>query len=345
MPPKKKTPAKRRTAATTAKKKQPAKKAVKKTVKKAAKNKKKPARPARKSAAAEIRTLLARAEKAREREDHEASRKALERVLELSPKNDQAIWWMGDYWHTVDKAKPALKYYRAYLKIHPGDPEAVHMIASLGGRPAPKRASDDYVAMHFDSYAEDFDKSLVGELKYQAPKLLVRAIAKVRGKKAEPGDVLDLGCGTGLVGVEIKPMARKLTGVDLARKMLREARKRGIYDRLVAEEVTRFARGQRGKFDIIVSADVLIYFGDITALFNAAAKALRPGGVFGISVESHTGGTYKLTSSGRYSHNPAWLRQVAEKAGLVQRHGAKGRLRFEVGKPVPGYFAVYQRPL
>ncbi len=342
MPPKKKSPAKRRTAATAAKKKKPAKKAVKKAVKKVVK---KPARPARKSAAAEIRTLLARAEKAREREDHEASRKALERVLELSPRNDQAIWWMGDYWHTVDKAKPALKYYRAYLKIHPGDPEAVHMIASLGGRPAPKRASDDYVAMHFDSYAEDFDKSLVGELKYQAPKLLVRAVAKVRGRNAEAGDVLDLGCGTGLVGVEVKPMARKLVGVDLARKMLREARKRGIYDRLVAEEVTKFARSQRGKFDIIVSADVLIYFGDITALFRAAAKALRPGGVFGISVESHSGGTYKLTSSGRYSHNPAWLRQVAEKAGLLQRHGAKGRLRFEVGKPVPGYFAVYQRPL
>jgi len=338
MPPKKKSPAKSRATATRKKKaaKKPGKKATKKTVRK-------PAPLTAKAKAAKIKALLTRAEKAREREDHEASRKALEQVLELSPKNDQAVWWMGDYWHTVDKAKPALKYYRAYLKMFPGDPEAVHMIASLGGRRAPKRASDDYVAMHFDSYAEDFDKSLVGELKYQAPKLLARAIAKVRGKKAEPGDVLDLGCGTGLVGVEIKPMARKLVGVDLARKMLREARKRGIYDKLVAEEITKFARSQRGKFDIIVSADVLIYFGDITALFRAAAKALRPGGVFGITVESHRGGTYKLTSSGRYSHNPKWLAEVAEDAGLTQRHGSKGRLRFEVGKAVSGYFAVYER--
>lgn len=331
MPPtKKKTPAKRAAA-------------VKKR-KKSAKKKTTARKRSRVAIAAEIRKLLKKAEDAREIEDHEASRKALERVLELSPKNDQAIWWMGDYWHTVGKAKPALKYYRAYLKIHPGDPEAVHMIASLGGRAAPKRASDDYVAMHFDSYAEDFDKSLVKELKYQAPRLLVKAVRKVRGKKAEPADVLDLGCGTGLVGTQIKPIARSLVGVDLARKMLREARKHGLYDKLVAEEVTKFTRKHRRKFDIIVSADVLIYFGDITALFRAAARALRPGGLLAVTVERHAGGgTYRLTSSGRYSHNPKWLKEVAEEAGMVRRHASTGRLRYEVGKPVNGHFAVYER--
>jgi predicted TPR repeat methyltransferase len=292
---------------------------------------------------AEIKKLSKRAEKAREDEDHEASRKALEQILELNPDHADSIWWMADFWHTVGSAPPALKFYRRYLKIHPGDPEAIHMIASLGGGRTPKRASNDYVSMHFDSYADDFEKSLISELKYQAPKLVARAIAKVRGKKPPPADILDLGCGTGLVGVKMKPLAKTLTGVDLARKMVQIARKRGIYDKLAVAEVTKYLRDNRNKFDIIVNADVMIYFGDITALFRAAAAALRPGGLYAFSVESHPKGTYTLTDTGRYKHNPKWLRTIGKEVGLIERHNTTGRLRFEVGKPVPGYYGVMEK--
>jgi predicted TPR repeat methyltransferase len=312
------------------------------------KKKKQPARAgtqkmSRSAIAAEVKRLSKFAEQAREAEKHDASHRALEQILKLKPDHADSIWWMADYWHTVGKATPALKFYRKYLKMHPGDPEAIHMIASLGGGKAPKRASNDYVSMHFDSYADDFDKSLVSELKYQAPKLVTRAIAKVRGKKAPPADILDLGCGTGLVGVEIKPMAKTLTGVDLARKMVQIARKRGIYDKLAVAEVTKYLREHRRQFDIIVNADVMIYFGDITALFRAAAAALRPGGLYAFSVESHTKGTYTLTDTGRYKHNPKWLRAVGKEVGLIERHHTTGRLRFEVGKPVPGYYGVMEK--
>lgn len=309
--------------------------------------KKKPARtraaakkPARRSAAAEIKVLCLRAEKARERCDHEASRKSLEKALALDPECSDAIWWMGDYWHTMGKREPALKFYRRYLRQHPGDAEAVHMIASLGGRAAPKRASDDYLKLHFDSYAEEFDKSLIKELEYQGPKVLARMIAKARGKRAGKADICDLGCGTGLVGVELKDIAKSLTGVDLSRKMLAMARARGLYSRLSNAEVTRFLRANRQGYDLITAADVLIYIGDVTALFAAAARALRPGGMLAFSVEPAKSGSYTLTESGRYTHNPAWLRKLAAQNGLRVVVEMKKRLRYELGKPVPGYYAV-----
>ena len=45
-------------------------------------------------------------------------------------------------------------------------------------------------------------------------------------KRYAPGrplDVLDLGCGTGLMGAEIHPLARTLVGVDLSSQMLENA--------------------------------------------------------------------------------------------------------------------------
>jgi predicted TPR repeat methyltransferase len=300
-------------------------------------------RPSRRAIAEEVKKLCRKAEAARERNDYEASRAALERALAMDPECSDAIWWMGDYWHTINKREPALKFYRRYLYLHPGDAEALHMIASLGGRAVPRRASDEYLRMHFDSYAEDFDKSLLKELGYQAPKVLRAAVLKARGPRADKADICDIGCGTGLVGLELKGIARTLTGVDLSRKMAALTRARGIYDRVVVSEVTKFLRANKERYDLVVAADVLIYFGDVTALFKTAARALRPGGLFAFTVESRRSGTYHLTVTGRYAHNPAWLDRVAAEAGLVKRAHFRAPLREEVGRPVPGYYGVMER--
>ncbi len=318
-------------------------KAKKKTARRPAAAKDAVKAPSARMIAKQVRDLCAKAEAARADSDEKASRVFLEQVLKLDPKCAEAIWWMGDYWHTVGKRETAIKFYRRYLREHPGDAEALHMIASLGGRTPPKRASDDYLRLHFDSYAEDFDKSLVGDLQYQAPKVLRKLIDRARSTKAPKADVCDIGCGTGLVGLELKSLARTLTGVDLSRKMVTLSRKRGIYDRLSVGEVTKFLRANKGRFDLVVAADVLIYFGDITVLFNAASEALRPGGMFAFTVEARRGGTYHLTVSGRYNHDPVWLRKVGAAAGLAEKRVQKVRLRYELGKAVMGHYAVLEK--
>lgn len=45
-------------------------------------------------------------------------------------------------------------------------------------------------------------------------------------------DILDLGCGTGLVGSWFKDYARKLVGVDVSPTMLDMATKKGCYHEL-----------------------------------------------------------------------------------------------------------------
>ncbi len=294
--------------------------------------------------AEEVVALCNKAEAARERDQDETSRRALEKALALEPDCPNAIWWLADYWHERSERAKALALYRRYLKLEPDDPEAKHMIAALGGRRAPRNAPDDYVRRQFDSYAEDFDKSLVGDLEYQAPELIEKALKAVRAPDAPPADIADLGCGTGLVGPRVRPWARSLVGIDLSPKMIREARKRRVYDKLVIGEITKYLNARKAVFDIITCADVIIYVGDVTRMFRAVARALRPGGLFAFTAEVRRGPGVKLTDSGRYAHNPAWLRRTGKAAGLKEIKGFEDRLRFERGASVMGYISVMARP-
>src|SRR6476620_7898555 len=91
-------------------------------------------------------------------------------------------------------------------------------------------------------------------------------------------DVLDAGCGTGLCGPLFAPYARRLTGVDLSPGMLARAQERNVYDELVKGELTTYLLASPDRFDVVVSADTLIYFGTVDQAVGAAARALRPGG-------------------------------------------------------------------
>ena len=71
-----------------------------------------------------------------------------------------------------DQTEEALRWYQRYAELFPNDPEAAHMVAALDTGPKPARASDDYVRETFDQFAEDFDRQLLEDLEYKAPKLI-----------------------------------------------------------------------------------------------------------------------------------------------------------------------------
>jgi SAM-dependent methyltransferase len=77
-------------------------------------------------------------------------------------------------------------------------------------------------------------------LKYRAPDLIAEQIGRL--VPARDIDVLDLGCGTGLLGARLRMLARSLTGVDLSANMIEQARRRNIYDRLVRADLISNAR-------------------------------------------------------------------------------------------------------
>lgn len=265
------------------------------------------------------------------------------KAVELDPEHDDAIWGLAEACHARGDADAAVGWYRRYLALHPDSSGALHMIAALGGAEAPSRASDDYVRETFDDFAEDFDRQLLEDLNYEAPRLLASAFAAATGGEAAGLDILDAGCGTGLSGLAFLPVARRLVGVDLSPGMLDKARVRDLYDALEEAEVGAYCAAHPSSFDLIVAADVFCYFGDLSQVLAQAFGALRPGGWLVFSVEAAASGRYALTSSGRYSHSDPYVRACADAAGFDVADISEERLRLEYGEPVRGLVVVLEK--
>jgi predicted TPR repeat methyltransferase len=239
----------------------------------------------------------------------------------------------------------ALKAIGEWLAHDPDNPIALHFRAAYSGEGIPARASDAYVQSTFDKYAAGFDAHL-DRLGYKAPQLLAAAIAGFLGAPAAALEVLDAGCGTGLCGPLLKPFACRLLGVDLAQAMLAKARERDIYDELAQGELTAFLESHANAFDLVLSADTLVYFGDLAPVTRAAARALRSGGLLAFTLERLDADEprgYRLEEHGRYAHRSDYVLRVLDEAGLSLAALEQIVPRNEAGQPVAGLLVVARR--
>lgn len=243
--------------------------------------------------------------------------------------------------HESGETERVAQLARLWLRDHGDHPVARHIGAALAGQTGESRASDAYVRQVFDHFAEDFEATLAG-LGYRAPQILAAAVSGSVPAGADGLDVLDAGCGTGLCAPYLRPLARTLTGVDLSRGMLDRARERGLYDALFADELERFLKSTPRSFDLIVAADVLCYFGDLTPVLRAAGRAARPGGTIAFTVErlDDEAGPFRLLPHGRYAHAEAHVRAALADAGFQDPIVARDVLRQEGGEPVLGLIVL-----
>jgi len=250
----------------------------------------------------------------------------------------------------LDRQAEAEQVLNAWIAADPDDPYPRHHLAACTGQGVPERADDAYVAGLFDGFAGSFDAKLA-DLSYQAPQHVTGALARLSGAAGPVLDVLDAGCGTGLCGPLLAPVARTLTGVDLSEGMLRIAHPRGCYDDLFLGELVAFLGSRPGSFDAVVSADTLCYFGVLGPFAAAAHAALRPGGWLVFTVEAlddtdplATVPGHRLHPHGRYSHGRAHVLAVLQAAGLGSGQADPVFLRNEGGTAVQGWLVSAQRP-
>jgi len=88
-------------------------------------------------------------------------------------------------------------------------------------------------------------------------------------------DVLEVGCGTGLILSRLAPMARHVVGADLSAGMLEKARNRGLS---VVQANALALPFPDNSFDAVVSFKVLAHIEDIRGAVGEMCRVCRPGG-------------------------------------------------------------------
>lgn len=225
-----------------------------------------------------------------------------------------------------------------WLLLEPANPIAKHLVAALRGDSTPDRASDDYIRQVFDQYAESFDGHLK-QLEYSAPQRVLEGIEQhFRGLGTRV--IADLGCGTGLCGPLLKPLASRLCGVDLSPAMLERARLLEVYDELVEAELVTFLRERPGALDLIVAADTLIYFGDLKPFLTAARSAARPSAGLVFTLErlspASVARDFVLQPNGRYAHAASYVETCLKHTRWRLLDMGPVVTRREAGIAVPG---------
>lgn len=261
-----------------------------------------------------------------------------QRVVEKNPTLARAYTHLGYALSQMGRPEEANAQYVEAVRLEPDSDLKQFKIAVLSGNNSAKRVPAEYLRTLFDRYADTFDRHLVDRLDYRVPQQLLEAV--VADKPGGNWEVLDLGCGTGLCGQQIRSRARWLAGVDIAPAMIRAAAARRIYDELFTDDLIPVLDKKPGSYDVILAGDVLIYVGDVSDLMPAVARALRSGGLFAFSIEHYDGSGYFLHSEERFAHSLPYIRDLAARAGLKEHSVQKVALRKQAGQDVSGYIIL-----
>ena len=269
-----------------------------------------------------------------------------QRAAELEA-GDPDIWYsLGELAHIVGRRADARRAYERYSELEPGDAEIGHLLTALRDEAPPARVSDDCIRQLYHRFSSFYESNVRDELDYQGPRRIRELMHDVTDGRRGMA-TLDLGCGSGLAGVEMRPFSAWMAGVDLSPDMVKLARSRNIYDALDVAEITSWLDQPRKPFDVpfdvIVACDTLIYFGNLGQVLTPAAHLLGEGGVFAFSLERGDRRPFHLTDSGRYTHHPDHVLEAAADAGLSVLRMEEGFLRMEYGNDVTGLFVALGR--
>jgi predicted TPR repeat methyltransferase len=255
-------------------------------------------------------------------------------AIALKPGYAEAQYSLGNTLKRMGRLDEAEASLMQAILLKPDYPSAKHMLAALTGETT-ATAPLDYVERLFDNYAAKFETSLVENLEYKTPKAIAEMIIK-DSKFDLLGSIMDLGCGTGLFGVEINQFCKHLEGIDLSQKMLDKAKRKDVYHKLIKHDIVDYLSNASLNFDYFISTDVFVYIGDLSDVFRLIKSRNKAGGKLAFSTEYYDGDSFFLEQSGRYSHSKKYIESLCKTFGYELRHFETQAIRKEKGGYITG---------
>jgi len=171
----------------------------------------------------------------------------------------------------------------------------------------------------FDAAAAAWDEN---PYRVKMARDVVRAILEM----VKPGpatDVLDFGCGTGLLSLALRPHVRSVVAVDSSKGMLAVLDAK-LRDQGIGNVTTRFLDPDRddpltGQFDLVVSSMTFHHIPDTGALLARLANAIKPGGALAVADLDCDGGGFHESGAGVFhaGFDRCIMKKQFEAAGFV----------------------------
>ena len=263
------------------------------------------------------------------------ARACYRRAVGLKPDFNQPYINLGRLCEILGDRDEAARCYRSAIDAGVEAETFRHFLNATEGITT-GRAPVAYARTVFDNFAAHFDHRLVADLGYRIPQILCGRVKDLCGQRSLR--VLDLGCGTGLCGTQIKDVCALLAGVDVSPAMLAIAATHNLYDTLVEMDVAEYLlAAPAAAFDVVLSADVFVYIGDLAEVFGEVSRVLAPGGVFAFSIERAADERdFVLQANGRYTQSAGYIRRLAGHSGLSEVDSFEQTIRGAPGTGAPG---------
>ena len=144
------------------------------------------------------------------------------------------------------------------------------------------KTPEDSVKLYGD-WAETYDDSFASASGYQLPEAVAEAFARGDGQ----GPVLDVGAGTGLVGVALQGLGVNLIdGTDISSAMLAEAAMKDCYENLFEGDLTGTLDVEDGTYQGIVSAGTFTHGHVGPEAFDELLRVAANGALFVLSINA-----------------------------------------------------------
>lgn len=302
----------------------------------------------------------------------------LRQALKFQPDNPvilnqmaRTLNFMGDPMGALDTLntlmeqlpdRPGLRFNRLVARLHAGQFEAAAQDADLlvalqpdnevyafyhqlAHKQTPATQPARLLVDTFNSFAARYDEVMVKNGRYRLP---IEVVGTIHDWFADrPFDVLDLGCGTGLLGAGLQQLGGALVGADLSVEMLKLAEAHQCYHSLRQVNLLDAVRETPSEhYDLIAALDVFPYVGDLSSVIPNVFRILTAGGRFIFSCETSADCTqdYCLPLTFRYLHQQSYVQGLLQEAGFTDLQFTDKTLRVEEGTPIKGFFASAQKP-
>jgi predicted TPR repeat methyltransferase len=250
----------------------------------------------------------------------------------LAP-NFQLAWFrLGSCYLSVgerDKAKTALK--QAY-RLNPNHEETCFLLTSLDPSlvPAEKQPQTMPASIaidYFDRAAPQYDSDQ-RQQRYRGHQYAEQGLYNYIDIKRVDYNLLDLGCGTGLVGAVMSKYCQHIVGVDFSRNMLQQAMRRRrdddsrIYRQVMHQDIHYYLADNDQEFELITAVHVFNYIGDLQNIIPHIASKLAPGGLFLFQVEPFTQneGFGLLQDYARFGHSRTYIKDLLKQSNLTIKY-------------------------